>query len=207
MELHVFSFWNVWKKVAPYFQSSLRPEIFILVTCDLPPRGYCYVFFMSSYWLLGIFILVLIGRFDKLGFGSWHSIQNLSFQKQLSFTYWPSRSFLWISLTSKDKQARPTVLSHNRKKLNKETSKFARNKAKLLKRMKGGDGKRMTYFSRVPSIKQASSPLLWTRDPINDDNDSFFGSSFSFSNGLSNHAPFRFEVLCATAEHVLWFEN
>ena len=201
MELHVFSFWNVWKKVAPYLQSSLRPEIFILVTCDLPPH--CYVFFMSSYWLLGIFILVLIGRFDKLGFGSWHSIQNLSFQKQLSFTYWPSRSFLWISLTSKDKQARPTVLSHNRKKLNKETSKFARNKVKLLKRMKGGDGKRMTYFSRVPSIKQASSPLLWTRDPINDDNESFFGSSFSFSNGVSNHAPFRFEVLCATAEYVL----
>ena len=37
---------------------------------DLPPRGYCYVLFMSSYRLLGIFILVLIGRFDKLGFGS-----------------------------------------------------------------------------------------------------------------------------------------
>ena len=28
------------------------------------------VIVMSSYWLLGIFILVLIGRFDKLGFGS-----------------------------------------------------------------------------------------------------------------------------------------
>ena len=134
MELHVFSFWNVWKKVAPYFQSSLRPEIFILVTCDLPPRGYCYVFFMSSYWLLGIFILVLIGRFDKLGFGSWHSIQNLSFQKQLSFTYWPSRSFLWISLTSKDKQARPTVLSHNRKKVKQRDFEICKKQSQTTKK-------------------------------------------------------------------------
>ena len=76
--------------------------------------------------------------------------------------------------------------------------KFARNKIKLLKGVEGADGKRMTYFSRVPLIKQNSPALLWTRDQINGDNDKFF---FSFSDGVRNHVPFRFEVLCATIEH------
>ena len=89
---------------------------------------FLWVLIGSSGYLSWFWLAVL-----KLGFGSWHSIQNLSFQKQLSFTYWP-RSFLWISLTSKDKQARPNVLSHNRKKVKQRDFEICKKQSQTTKK-------------------------------------------------------------------------
>ena len=110
--------------------------------------------YLSWFWLAILIHLVLV--YDTQ-FRIVHSKSNF-----LSFIKPVGRFDEYPQLLRVSKQDQPFSL--NTKKVKQRTLKFARNKVKLLKGVEGADGKRMTYFSRVPLIKQTCPALLWTRD-------------------------------------------